>query len=123
MKHDKAERFFEPIVAVRNDLRGFQRVHISFQSTSSCNIASVNALNECTNFFELHKKGRCNHKRQWAIDMNHARRIYLTTYFWIDVLDGRIQNDHIFYRVWDYWHSPMNHCLAITIDSAYDIYL
>ena len=121
MKYTKAARFFEPIVAVKNDSRGFQRVHVSFRSTPSCNIVSVNALNECTNFVELRDKGRGKHKQQWVVKMNHARRIYLGTYFRINVLDGRIQNAHIFYRVWKYWHSPMNHCLAITIASAYDI--
>ena len=55
--------------------------------------------------------------------MNHDRRIYLATYFWIDVLDGRIKNAHIFYRVWNYWHYPMNHCLAIKIASAYEFCL
>ena len=91
-------------------------MHVSFQSTSSCNIASVNDLNECTNFVEIDKKGK--HKLQWVIEMNHARRIYLATYFWIDVLDGRIKNAHIFYRVWKYWNSPMKHFLAITISST-----
>ena len=75
MKHTKATRFFEPIVAVKNDLRGFQRVYVSFQSTSSWNIASANALNEHTNFVKLHKKGRVNHKRQLVIEMKIARRI------------------------------------------------
>ena len=45
MKHAKAERFFGPIVAVKNDSKGFQRVHVSFQSMSYCSIASVNSLN------------------------------------------------------------------------------
>ena len=75
MKYTKAARFFEPIVAVKNDLRGFQRVYVSFQSTSSWNIASANALNEHTNFVELHKKGRVKHKRQLVIEMKHAWRI------------------------------------------------
>ena len=80
MKHTKAVQFFDSIVAVKNDSRGLQSVHISLQSTSSCNIASINALNERTNFFELQEKGRGNHKQQWVIEMNHARRIYLETY-------------------------------------------
>ena len=87
MKHVKSERFFNTIGAVKNDLRGFQHVHFSFQSTSSCNVASVNALNECTDFVEIR---------------DHSRRIYLATYLWIDVLGDRIQNSHIFYRVWKY---------------------
>ena len=123
MKHTKAAMFFEPIVAVKNDLRGFHRVHVSFQSTSYFNIASVNAINDYTNFVELRKKGRGKHKQQWVIEINHAWRIYLATYFWIDILDGRIQNAHIFYRFWKYWNSAMNYFLATTIASAYNIYL
>ena len=123
MKHTKAARFFDPIFAVKNDSRGFQCMHVSFQSTLSCNIAYVNALNECTNFVEVREKGRGEHKQQWVIEMSHARRIYLATYFWIDVLDGGIQNAHILCRVWNYWHSPMNHFLDIKISSTYNIYL
>ena len=118
MKHANAARFFESIVAVKNDSRGFYHVHVYFQSTASCNIASVNYINECTNFIELSDKVRGKHKFQWVIEMNHAWRIYLATYLWIDVLGGRIPNAHIFYIVWDYWNSPMNHCLYITIYSV-----
>ena len=96
IKQTKAARFFEPMVAVENYSRGFQQVHVSFQSTPSCNIVSVNAHNECTNFFEIREKGRSKHKQQWVIEMNHARRIYLAIYYWIDVLDVRIKNAHIF---------------------------
>ena len=123
MKHNKAARFFEPIFAVENYMRVFQHVHVSFQTTSYYNIASVNALNECTNFVDISKKGRGKHKRQWVVTMNHAQRIYLATYFWIEVVDCRIKNTHVFYQVWKFWHYPMNYCLAITIAYTYDIYL
>ena len=99
LKHTKAVRFFESIFAVKNYSRVFQCVNVSFQSTSSCNIASINTLNECTNFVEIREKFRGNHKRQWVIEMNHAWRIYLATYLCIDVLDGKIQNAQIFCRV------------------------
>ena len=102
MKHTRAARFFEPIVAVKNDSRGFQRVHASFQSTPSCNIENVHALNECTEFVELREKGRGKYKQQCVIEINHARKFYLATYFWIDFLDGRIRKYHIFYKVWKY---------------------
>ena len=74
----------------KNDSRGFQSIHVSFQSTESCSIVFDSALNECIRFVELRKKGRGKHKLQWVTEMNHARSIYLTTYLWIDVLDGRI---------------------------------
>ena len=38
MKHTKAASIFDPIVAVKNYSRGFQCVHVSFRSKSSCNI-------------------------------------------------------------------------------------
>ena len=111
MKHSKAEILFYTIVAVKNDSTGFQCVHVYFQSTPSYNVEYVNDLNECTNFVEIHNKGSDKNKFQWMIEINHSQRIYLATYFCIDVLDGRIQNAHIFSRVWKYWHSPMNHFL------------
>jgi hypothetical protein len=40
IKHAKVARFTKPIVAVKDYEEGYQRVHVSFQSTSSCNIAS-----------------------------------------------------------------------------------
>ena len=63
MKNTEAEILFEPIVAVKNYSRGFQRVHVSFQSTTSCNIAYVKALNECTTFVDLNEKVRGKNKR------------------------------------------------------------
>lgn len=123
-KAAKVARFAQPIVAVKNvqGTEGYQRVHVSFQSTSSCNISTVNALNEVFNFVELRERGRGVNKRYWVIEMNHGRRIYLSTYNGIDVLDHLIKNACLFYQTWKYWHSPKNHALAIAIAAAYDIY-
>ena len=55
--------------------------------------------------------------------MNHARRIYLSTYFRIDAVDHLIKNARLFYRTWKHWHAPVNHALALTIAVAYDMYL
>jgi hypothetical protein len=57
--------------------------------------------------------------------MNHARRVYLSAYNGIDVLDHLIKNARLYYRTWKYWHAPKNHALviAIAITCAYDIYL
>ena len=51
-KRTKVARFFQPIVAVKDheateDHCAYMRVHVSFQSTSSCNISTVNALSKC----------------------------------------------------------------------------
>jgi hypothetical protein len=52
----KAARFFNPINDVNkkssgsgsaDNKKGYQQVHSSFQSTSSCNISTVNALSAC----------------------------------------------------------------------------
>lgn len=54
--------------------------------------------------------------------MNHARRLYLSTYNAIDVIDHLIKNTSIFYRSWKYWHSPVNHALSLAVVIAYDVY-
>ena len=53
----KVARFMHPIVAVKNTDK-YNRVHISFQSTSSCNISTVNALNSCTLYLCAKEKGQ-----------------------------------------------------------------
>ena len=50
MKNTNSARLFDPLVVVRNYSRGFQHVHVSFQSNPYCNIEYSNALNECINF-------------------------------------------------------------------------
>ena len=125
-KEAKVARFTKPIVAVKDEEtngKKYQRVHVSFQSTSSCNITSVNALNECDVFVELRERGRGSSKRYWGIEMNDARRVYLSTYFRIDVMDHLLKNANLYYRTWKYWHSPVNHAKAIVITVAYDMYL
>lgn len=125
-KQAKIARFAQPIIAVKDvekDGKKYQRVHVSFQSTSSCNISTVNALNEVYNFVELRERGKGISKRLWVIEMNHARRTYLSTYNGIDVLDHLIKNARLFYQTWKYWHAPKNHALAIVLTVAYDMYL
>mmetsp|Transcript_22194 Transcript_22194/g.33555 ORF Transcript_22194/g.33555 Transcript_22194/m.33555 type:complete len:160 (-) Transcript_22194:434-913(-) len=116
-------RFAQPIVAVKNDPNGrYQRIHVSFQSTLSCNISTVNALNEVFHFVKVRERGRGEQKRYWVIKMNHSQRVYLTTYNGIDVLDHLLKNARLFYCTWKYWHASKNHALAIAITVAYDIY-
>ena len=55
--------------------------------------------------------------------MNDGRRLYLSTYFRIDVADHLLKNAAIFYRTWKYWHAPKNHAFAMIIVLVYDIYL
>ena len=121
-KYSKVARFTYPIVAVKEE-NGYQRVHISFQSTNSTNITTVNCLNECKLFVEVRERGRGENKRVWGIEMNDARRMYLSTYFRIDVTDHLLKNAAIFYRTWKYWHAPKNHALAMIVVLVYDIYM
>ena len=51
-KKNKVARVLQPIVAVKeveatDKYKEYRRVHVSFQSTSSCNISTINALSNC----------------------------------------------------------------------------
>ena len=121
-KISKVARFTHPIVAVK-ETNGYQRVHVSFQSTNSTNITTVNCLNECRLFIEMRERGKGVNKRRWGIEMNDSRRLYLSSYFRIDVVDHLLKNAAIFYRIWKYWHAPKNHALAMVLVLVHDLYL
>ena len=101
----------------------YERVHTSFQSTSSCNISSVNAPNECVLWIKKKERGVGKSKRLWGIEMNSARNLYLKTYYRIDCMDHMIKNARLFYRSWKYWHSLMLHGKEMAVVVAYDMYL
>ena len=125
----KIARFFHPVVAVKTveatdeTHESYRRVHVSFQSTSSCNISTVNALSECSLTVAKRERGAMNNKRTWGIEMNAGRELYLGTYSRIDSIDHLIKNCRLKYRSWKYWHSPMLHATSLAICVAYDIYL
>ena len=96
---------------------------ISFQSMSSCNISTVNALNECNLFFEIRERGKGKNKRHWVIEMNDRRRLYLSTYFKINLINHLIKNAALYYRTWKYWHLPKNTGTALAVCVVYDMYL
>ena len=82
----KVARFHQPICAMKTvmpegDKEAYERVHVSFQSASSCNLSTVNALNECSMFIRKKERGRGASKRQWGIEMNGARMMYLQSYY------------------------------------------
>jgi hypothetical protein len=127
-KRSKAARFHEPVVLAKQveedgEKKAFERVHTSFQSTSSCNISMVNAINNCSMFIRRKERGTGENKRYWGIEMNDARTMYLRSYFRIDCMDHMIKNARLFYRSWKYWHSPMLHGKALAVVVAYDMYL
>ena len=125
-ERSRAARFENPIVAIKRDPTKWKSSvwqHTSFQSTSSCNIAHVNAINVCGLFAQEKQRGRALFKRTWAIEMNESRQLYLSTYGKIDKIDHMIRNCNLYYRTWKYWHAPMNHGKALAIVTAYDMYL
>lgn len=127
----KAARFEQPIFAIKvlkEDTTDKEKVSgvmqlTSFQSTSSCNFTSVNALNTMSLYCQPKERGRGLHKRRWAIEMNEARQLYLKTYGAVDKLDHLVQNCNMSYRSWKYWHAPMLHGKCIAVVVAYDMYL
>ena len=127
-KRTKVARFFQPIVAVKKveateNHCAYRRVNVSFQSTSSCNISTVNALSKCGLTVHKRERGVLDAKRTWGIEMNAARELYLGTYSRIDSIDHLIKNCRLKYRSWKYWHSPMLHAMSLAIVIAYDMYL
>ena len=71
-ERSKVARFNRPIVLV-NESATHQRVHVSFQSTSSCNLSLVNLLPKANLYVTQQERGRGEHKRYWGIEMNDAR--------------------------------------------------
>ena len=94
-----------------------------FQSTLSCNVATVNVLNECILWLWKKERGTGKSKRLWGIKMNSARNLYLQSYYRIDCMGRMIKNARLFYRSWNYWHPPMLHGKAMAAVVAYDMYL
>ena len=121
-KRTKVARYIEPVILV-NEQDNYEIVLTSFQSTSSCNIISVNSMNSIHNFVEARSRGRKNKKRIYVIEQNLARYLYLKTYSRIDSIDHLIKNCKLHYRTWKYWHAPVNHAKALATVTAYDIYL
>ena len=118
----KVARMLHPVVAVKSS-DNFEVVLTSFQSTSSTNIMSVNALSECKNFLEVRARGRKEKKRLYVIEQNHSRRLYLKTYSRIDSIDHLLKNIKVHYTSWKYWHSPVNHAKTLAVIIAHDMYL
>lgn len=112
-------------MAASDESEEYQRALCSFQSTSSCNIETVNALNSIDVSVRRRERGRSSagNKRVWGIEMNEAREMYLETYSRIDSIDHLIKNARMSYRSWKYWHSPMIHGKSLAVVTAYDMYL
>jgi hypothetical protein len=48
---------------------------VSFQSTSSCNLCSINSLPKTNLYVAQHERGRGEQKISWGIEMNNAREL------------------------------------------------
>ena len=118
----KATRFAQPIVAVKKHGQSVM-VMTSFQSTSSCNVLSVNGINGCELYAHSKQRGRGKYKREWAIEMNQARELYLNHYGAIDRMDHLLKNCSMNYHSWKYWHAGMIHGKAMAVVIAYDMCL
>jgi hypothetical protein len=81
----------------------YTRVHVTFQSTSSCNIMTVNVLNQNSLFVMQKECGSRKQKRKWVIEMNDARQLYLLVmYGRIDTIDNLIKKCQMYYCCWKY---------------------
>jgi hypothetical protein len=74
----------------------YKRVHVSFQSTSSTNISTVNVLNSNT-LFVVKKERDHQGVSKGNGEMNEARQLYLKTYGRIHTIDSLIGSCHIYY--------------------------
>ena len=80
----RVAQFFQPVVAVNEvaaegDKLAYRKFYVSSQSTSSCNIQTVNALNECKLTVAKRSRGFRDNRRTWGIEMNAVRELYLGT--------------------------------------------
>jgi hypothetical protein len=126
-KVNRVGRFNHPITAIKEvpadgEKQAYTHAHVSFQSTGGTNLSIVNGLNENSMYIRRRYRGKGKGKRQWAIEMNDGRDLYLKTYWRIDGMDHLIQNCRMFYRSWKYWHAPMIHGKAMAVVVAYDMY-
>lgn len=99
--HLKAARFEQPIVITKTVPNTQSAITLtSFQSTSSCDIACVNAINSFERFVVAKERGRGVNKRTWGIEMNKARQLCLKTHGIVDTIDQMVKNCALFCRSW-----------------------
>ena len=122
-------RFEQPIVAVKHvhheegsGKKSYCVVHVSFQSTGSTNIQSVNALPEVQLYVRDREKGRGEGKRKWGIEMNESRELYLKLYGAVDKIDQMLKDWGIDYICWRWWQAPMKHGKALALCMSWQMY-
>eukprot|EP00957_Ditylum_brightwellii_P156452 11906815-Ditylum_brightwellii.AAC.1 len=75
----RCSHFNEPIVMAQNvedpeSNKKYQKVHMSFQSTSLCNIQTVNMWSCVSKFEDTREQGVGKNKRKLVIKKNDARQ-------------------------------------------------
>ena len=89
--------------------KAFQRVHVSFHSTSPCNIINSNGLNSCKESDMIMARKQFDNRKYWGFYMHEAHKIYVGTYSCIESIYNLIKKCCMKYRCWNYWYSPMLH--------------
>ena len=99
----RVARFEHPVVAVKHvnnppdsGKSSYSLVHVSFQSTGSCNISTVNSLSEVQLYVSERERGRGEQKRKWVIEMNEGRAVYLKPYSAVDKIDQMLKEWYIY---------------------------
>eukprot|EP00957_Ditylum_brightwellii_P015827 1192065-Ditylum_brightwellii.AAC.1 len=70
----------------------YQRVHVTFQSASSCNIQEVNMLSSVSLFEDTKERGMGKIKHRWVLEMNEGQQLYLSIFYKVDAIDHFIKN-------------------------------
>jgi hypothetical protein len=116
----RVARFEQPVIAVKevkfqpdSEKKSYMIVHVSFQSTGSTNITTINTLDQVELYVAKRERGRGVTKQIWAIEINEAREFYLNIYQGVDKLDQLLEKWDRVYPTWRWWHAPMQHGNAI----------
>ena len=80
-------------------------------------------LHSVVSISEKKQRGQKDNKREWVIEMNDARALYLATYVIIDNVDKLIKYSNMSICSWKYWHAAMLHAKKMVCVIAYDMYL
>jgi hypothetical protein len=67
----------QEFAAVGLGKKDYDPLHSTFQSTSLCNIHTLDALNFSSMYVQKQEEGRGNNKHHWGIKMNDAGFLYL----------------------------------------------
>lgn len=93
----RAAQWEHPAVAIKHHA-GSTLQCVSFQSTSSCDIVSINTFNGVSLFTQTKSRGQKDNKQQWGIEMSEARHLHLNTHGKMDSIDHFLDNCDMFHK-------------------------